>query len=61
MPQFLQLLTYVDPLRFALDAMRRIYFEGAGLSTIAFDFVPMVIVAILTLALAAHLFRENLS
>ena len=41
--------------------MRRIYFEGAGLSTIAFDFVPMVIVAILTLALAAHLFRENLS
>lgn len=60
MPQFLQILTYADPLRFALDAIRRIYFEGAGLTTIFWDLVPMTIVAILTLWLAGVLFRKNL-
>ncbi len=60
MPQFLQILTYADPLRFALDAIRRIYFEGAGFTVIAWDLVPMSIVAVLTLWLAAVLFRKNL-
>ncbi|WP_308664067.1 ABC transporter permease [uncultured Acidaminococcus sp.] len=60
MPQFLQILTYADPLRFALDAIRRIYFEGAGLGTIAPDLLPMAVVAVLTLWLAAVLFRKNL-
>ena len=60
MPQALQILTYADPLRFALDALRRIYFEGAGLRTVAFDLVPMTITAIITLALAGNLFRKNL-
>ena len=60
MPQFLQFLTYGDPLRFALDAIRRIYFEGAGLGAIALDLLPMTVVAVLTLWLAAVLFRKNL-
>lgn len=60
MPQVLQILTYADPLRFALDAIRRIYFEGAGLSTIAFDLLPMTITAAITLVLAGKLFRKNL-
>lgn len=60
MPRALQIMTYADPLRFALDAIRRIYFEGAGLSTIAFDLLPMTITAAITLALAGNLFRKNL-
>jgi ABC-2 type transport system permease protein len=61
MPQFLQILTYADPLRFALDAIRRIYFEGAGMTVIFWDLVPMTIVAILTLWMAGVLFRKNLA
>ena len=34
--------------------------EGAGLLTIAPDLLPMTIVAVLTLWLAAVLFRKNL-
>ncbi len=60
MPVALQYLTYINPLRFALDAMRRIYFEGATLFTVGYDLLPMVVISTLTLTIAAKLFRENL-
>ena len=59
MPLFLQYLTYIDPLRFAVDAVRRIYLEGAGLVDVAWGFVPMLAVAAVTLPLAAWLFRNK--
>ncbi|MCF0155595.1 MAG: ABC transporter permease, partial [Veillonella sp.] len=59
MPMVLQYITYADPLRFAVDAVRRIYLEGAGLSDVAFDFVPMLAVAVVTLPIAAWLFRNK--
>lgn len=59
MPDFLQYVTYINPLRFAVDAVRRIYLEGAGLYDVAFDFVPMLAVAAITLPLAAWLFRNK--
>jgi ABC-2 type transport system permease protein len=61
MPVALQMGTYVNPLRFATDLVRRVYLEGAGLEQVAFDFVPMLAVAALTLPLAAWLFRNRLS
>lgn len=60
MPQFLQYLTYINPLRFALDAIRRIYLEGATLWQVSYNFIPMVIIAAITLCTAAYLFRHNL-
>ena len=30
-------------MRFSVDAMRRIYLEGAGLTDIWFNFIPMII------------------
>lgn len=59
MPAFLQIITYADPMRFVIDAVRRIYLEGAGLAEIAWDFVPMVAVAALTMPLAGWLFRHK--
>ncbi|WP_337471522.1 ABC transporter permease, partial [Mitsuokella jalaludinii] len=59
MPEFLQIITYADPMRFVIDAVRRIYLEGAGLAEIAWDFVPMVAVAALTMPLAGWLFRHK--
>lgn len=60
MPEILQIATYANPLRFGMDMVRRIYLEGAGLHEIAFDFVPMLAVAAITLPLAAWLFRNRL-
>lgn len=61
MPEALQLLTYINPLRFALDALRRIYFQGASLIQVGYNFVPMVVISLVTLSLAGYLFRHNLN
>ncbi|MFD1797763.1 ABC transporter permease [Paracoccus aurantiacus] len=61
MPAILQWATYANPLRFGIDLVRRVYLEGARLSDVAFDFVPLLAVAAVTLPLAAWLFRNRLS
>ncbi len=61
MPPALQVLTYANPLRFAIDLVRRVYLEGAGWQDIAVDFVPMLVIAALTLPVAAWLFRNRLT
>ncbi|QGY31717.1 ABC transporter permease [Pantoea cypripedii] len=60
MPTALNILTYANPLRFAIDLVRRVYLEGAGFSDVAFDFIPMLALAVITLPLAAWLFRNRL-
>ncbi|GGB86095.1 transport permease protein [Novosphingobium endophyticum] len=61
MPEVLQLVTYLNPLRFAIDLVRRVYLEGAGLADVAPDFIPMLVVGGVTLPLAAWLFRHRLA
>ena len=46
-------------MRFAVEAIRRIYLEGAGFSEIAPNFLPMLLVAAVTLPLAGWLFRHK--
>ena len=59
MPKMLQILTYANPMRFVLVAIRRIYLEGAGLGDIAMNYVPMLAVAAVTMPLAGWLFRHK--
>ena len=61
MPEVLQWFTYINPLRFAIDAVRRIYIEGATLLTIAPNYIPMLAVACITLPTAGWMFRNKLS
>lgn len=61
MPQVLQVATLVNPLRFGVDLVRRVYLEGAGFRAVALDFVPMLVIAGITLPLAGWLFRHRLS
>lgn len=61
MPEALQIATYVNPLRFGIDMVRRIYLEGARFGDIAFDFVPLLALAAASLPLAAWLFRNRLA
>ncbi|EQA3679476.1 ABC transporter permease [Pseudomonas aeruginosa] len=61
MPQVLQLATYVNPLRFGMSIVRRVYLEGAGVGDVALEFIPLLVLAAITLPLAAWLFRNRLS
>ena len=61
MPYLLEKVTYANPLRFGIDLVQRIYLEGATFQQVKWDFVPMLILAVLTLPLAAWLFRNRLS
>jgi ABC-2 type transport system permease protein len=60
MPQFLQIATLVNPLRFAVDLVQRVYLEGVGLLEVIHDIIPLVIISAVTLPLAAWLFRNRL-
>lgn len=61
MPAILGVVTYINPLRFGVDLVRRVYLEGATFADVAFNFVPLIAVAAVTLPLAAWLFRNRLS
>ena len=60
MPEFLQIVTLVNPLRFAIDLMQRVYLEGADLLTVGYDLIPLLIMSAVTLPFAAWLFRNRL-
>ena len=59
MPEALQYVTYADPLRFAVDAVRRIYLEGAAAGDLLGDFVPMLLISVITLPLSGWLFYNR--
>ncbi|MEZ5837621.1 MAG: ABC transporter permease [Geminicoccaceae bacterium] len=61
MPHVLQIVTYANPLRFGIDIVRRVYLEGATFADIAPSFLPLILLAAVTLPLAAWLFRNRLS
>ncbi|MFW1807710.1 ABC transporter permease [Acinetobacter ursingii] len=61
MPHVLQIATYANPLRFGIDLVQRVYLEGATFKQVKNDFIPMFVLAIITLPLAAWLFRNRLS
>jgi len=60
MPRVLQIATLVNPMRFGIDMVRRVYLEGAGLAAVAADLVPLLLIAAMTLPTAAWLFRNRL-
>jgi ABC-2 type transport system permease protein len=61
MPQILQTITFVNPLRYALDIIHRVYLEGATLTQLVPDLWPLAIVAAVTLAAASWMFRNRLA
>ncbi len=60
MPEILQIATLANPLRFAIDLVQRVYLEGVGLLTVWHNLIPLLIMAVVTLPLAAWLFRNRL-
>ena len=60
MPPIVQDFTLINPLRYAIDMVHRIYLEGADLGQILPDLWPMAIIAAVTLSAAAWMFRNRL-
>ena len=61
MPEPVQIATYLNPLRYAVDLVQRVYLEGAGLSSLWHDLIPLALIAALTLPVAAWMFRHRLT
>jgi len=61
MPRALQYFTLVNPLRYAIDITQRVYLEGAGLSRLLPDLWPLAVLAAVSLAAAAWMFRHRLT
>lgn len=60
MPKIIQAFTAINPLRYAIDLVHRIYLEGVGLDRLWSDLWPMAIIATVTLSAAAWMFRNRL-
>jgi ABC-2 type transport system permease protein len=61
MPEFLQSVMVINPLRYSLDLTKRVYLEGAGFARLLADFLPLAVIGMMTLSGAAWLFRRRLS
>lgn len=60
MPQIVQWLTYLDPLRFALEAIRRIYLADASLTVVLAGMWPVILTALITMPTAYYFFKKRL-
>ncbi|MCB1665188.1 MAG: ABC transporter permease [Pseudomonadales bacterium] len=60
MPEPIQILTYANPLRFAIDLIQRVYLEGVSIFAVWHDLVPLTVIALITMPWAAWLFRHRL-
>lgn len=60
MPDFMQKLTYLDPMRYILVIIRRVFLEGAGIEYFWNELWPMSLIALVSLAVATWLFRHRL-
>jgi ABC-2 type transport system permease protein len=61
MPEVLQYFTLVNPLRYAIRIAERVYLEGAGLDLLVPDLWPLGVIALVTLPVAAWMFRNRIT
>ncbi len=60
MPEVFQYATQINPVRYGVELMQRIYLEGAGISEIKHLLWPLGAMAVVTLGAASRLFRGKL-
>ena len=61
MPELVQQLTYINPLRYFLVILRGVFLEGDSYELLFNQYWPMVIIALVTLSLAGWLFRNRMN
>ena len=60
MPEAVQAVTCIDPLRYFLVVVRKVFLEGAGFALVADQFWPMALIGATSLALSSWLFRHRM-
>ena len=60
MPEVLQCVTQLNPVRYGVELAQRIYLEGAGFQETQHLFWPLGVIAVMTLGMASRLFRSRL-
>ncbi len=60
MPEVVQWITYLDPLRYFLIVVRGVFLEGDGYALLLDQYWPMAIIGGLSLATAGWLFRHRM-
>ncbi len=60
MPQAVQLLTYIDPLRYFLIVLRGVFLEGDSYALLVSQYWPMAVIGLLSLTAAGWLFRHRM-
>jgi ABC-2 type transport system permease protein len=60
MPGFVQTITLIDPLRYFLVILRKVFLEGAGFGVLLDQLWPMAVIGAVSLALASWLFRHRM-
>jgi ABC-2 type transport system permease protein len=61
MPQAVQYLTLINPLRYAISVTHRVFLEGAPFHLILPELIPMGGIALVTLSVAVWMFRHKLT
>jgi len=60
MPPIVQAITRIDPLRYFLVILRKVFLEGAGFDVLLHQLWPMALIGTAALALASWLFRHRM-
>lgn len=60
MPEFLQQLTYLDPLRYFLDVLRGVYLKGVGLEALWPQMASMGVFGVIMLTISVMRFQKSL-
>jgi ABC-2 type transport system permease protein len=61
MPMVLQYFTLINPLRYAIELVQRVYLEGTGLLDLMSELWPLAAIAAVTLPVASWMFRNRLA
>jgi ABC-2 type transport system permease protein len=60
MPPVIQAITRIDPLRYFMVVLRKVFLEGAGFDVLIPQLWPMALIGVTALALASGLFRRRM-
>lgn len=61
MPELVQWLTYVNPLRYFLVILRGVFLEGDGFAELLPYYWPMAVIGVVALTMAGWLFRHRMN
>jgi ABC-2 type transport system permease protein len=61
MPVWLQYVTLINPLRYAIEIAHRVYLEGVGLGLLFPELWPLAVIATVTLSVSSWMFRHRLA